>query len=112
MAFKTFCIDGLCVHQFVRHRTVAVVAIGTFHFAFPQWMVRLPHPLRSDGFMALGAGLPLVFPDQVVRIVFVDIMATGTGEVSTLMFAAAPQRLPAIGMAAQADSTLFIRRTC
>lgn len=108
MAFEALQINRLCVHKLIGHGSVGVVAVCALHLAFPKRMVGLAQQLRFYLLMALVAGFVCIRPGQIVGIIGMDSMATGTRQVTVLMFAALPERLPALGMAFQADRTFGV----
>ena len=79
MAFKALIVHILGIDQLVCDGSMAVVAIGTRHLAFPNRMVRRPQQLRGDGSMTTGADFGLGGFCQVFRITLMHIVAIGAG---------------------------------
>lgn len=102
VALEAFLVDCLRVDQFVGNSAVGVVTIRATHFTFSNGVVGLPQHLGANIFVTFDASRILSLFNEIIRIVPMNIMATGAGQVPALMAAAVPQRLLAFGVALQA----------
>lgn len=90
VTLETFLIDGLGVDQFICNGAMDVVAIRAADFALPNGMVGLSQHLGAYFLMTFETGLFRIFFSPAFRIIVVDAMTTGAGEVPGLVPAALP----------------------
>ena len=110
VAFETFQVDVLSVHQFIRNRSVAVVAVGAFDFTVPNRMAGLEHQLGGDLPMAGSADFGLGSPGQVLGVVSMDIVAVCTDQRPHIVRAVLPAGHFTLAVAAQTDVIFLGRR--